>query len=433
MAHTKSPSVDRRVQKERRRSGTQTSSKSLCALFDFRTLSLDSVYLSERGIARQTSKFPDRAVSRMAVQNYINGSDTRPTTKITTIIVISRGVMSKLVTARIPCCNGKEALYLQKVRDRDTGEFYIEVLERPPKYANKLKVTKRKPGKVDLTHDHRFRWPALGMTVAVVYSVFAAPRKPIINELLYHAHGAPVNDLCLRDQGAADQTLGSPTNRKCKMPLAMDCESLYTADPRYAMKRHKFINKDTFSTMKELKRRKSSSIQTGRTMRNGVSAQKEGTRTMSRDSISRDTRRRNTTHSNVVAQEGISREQRMGRKTRRERKWTGQPLHIDCRGAHDLASAVTERGDRAVVAVAEGTKRRKSRPRRVQQRVCGDGLDEEPRSRPVLDLCHSRSVSISSASAFSSISSSSSCESPSVVFAASLSAPLTPLIDMTEP
>merc|ERR1719361_1327571 len=213
MAHTKNPTDGRRDQQERRRprGGAEKrskSSKSMCAIFNFRTLALDSAYLSERGIARQSAKSPDQVVSNMAVQDYINGSAMTPTTKITSIIAFSRGTMSRLVTARVPTCGGHEALYLQKVRDKETNEFYIELLEHQPKFANKIKVIKRKPGQKDLSNHYRFRWPSLGMTVAILYSVFAAPRRPIINEVLFHPHGVPVNDMVLKDRQSAEQNLG---------------------------------------------------------------------------------------------------------------------------------------------------------------------------------------------------------------------------------
>jgi len=426
MAHTKNPSDGGRDQKERRRSrdgaGKRSkSSKTMCAIFNFRTLALDSAYLSERAIARQSAKSTDQVVTNKAVQDYTNGTSTKPTTKITTILAFSRSTMSRLVTARVPTCGGREALYLQKVRDRETSEFYIELLEKRPKFANKIKVIKRKAGQKDLVNHYRFRWPSLGMTVVMLFSVFPEPRKPIVNEVVFHPHGVPVNDMVQRERESAEQTLGSPTGKKCEMPRAKHCEFVneYSADPKSAMKRHRFMNKDTFLTMKEWKERKKSMANGGK--KTSRRKKNRNSSTVSEQEGSRTVPRRNGDGKKPKTS-------RTGRKSRREQKWTGAPI---------------QKAQRSAAEGAEGTKRRRSRPRKVQQRVCGDNLDDESTTSgargsytqtkgvelalDALEMVHSRSVSMSSAS------SSSPSASPSLLFHGSLRAPLTPLVDVAEP
>merc|ERR1719242_543232 len=231
--------------------------------------------------------------------------------------------------------------------------------------------------------------------------------------------------MVMKARESAGQNLG-----RCQMPRAKHCEFVneFTADPKRRMKRHRFMNEDTFATMDELKQKRKSrpnhSKQKGNGNKTSRRKKDKNSSTVAAEEGSRTVARRR----NGDGKRSNPRTPRMGRKSRREQKYTGPPLQ-------------RERGNAADGAA--GTKRRRSRPRRVQQRVCGDNLDDESMSTSntqsrgrelglsILDLNHSRSMSMSSVSSSSSIPSPST--SPSMRFVASLRAPLTPLVDVAEP
>jgi len=175
-----------------------TEPRSLCAIFDFETFILDSAWLTDRQLLEKREKFPDLAITNMAVQEYTN---KRVHTTITLIVLPPR-IISLLTTARIPCLGKKKSIFISKYKHPTDGYHYVKLSTQKPdksgactssmssKYESKYNQKAMTSNKS--RSDDGIQCNVNGMVFAIIFTTFPATKRFITNGVYYHGHGTAV-------------------------------------------------------------------------------------------------------------------------------------------------------------------------------------------------------------------------------------------------
>ena len=233
-------------------SATPNNSKSLCAVFDPKHMWLDSHRFSKGQIAKRRALHPNQLIATKSIQEWRNGNDSESATKSISILVIPQERINKIRTARIRCCGGKIDLYLQKVVDHVDRSRYLVIQRTPPKYINKVAKRKRKNGQRTLQSSNCIEWPANGLVLAVICSIYddGHVQTAAIEHVLTQSFGSPVNDMCLRDGVMGDLSATE-----------------FTSVPRREMKAMVTTNGCTMMTPDEIKERRKAKRRTKKQQR----------------------------------------------------------------------------------------------------------------------------------------------------------------------
>ncbi len=222
---------------KRSRSGGQSSTlsgRSLVAIFNFQTEELEFAMKHPRAIEKLKAENVDRAVSTLAVRDWTNGSATKPTTKIVSLIVLTKEWLANVVTARIPCGRGGCSLFIQKLRDTKSGLYHMQISESRPENAGQLKL-------VEWSTERDWAADADGMVMAAIFSVSADYTSPHLERLISRR----------AFWWECEEVIGHGPSA----PALSDKDTLWLQQPKY-LERIKCINEDTFTPLKVFRERK---------------------------------------------------------------------------------------------------------------------------------------------------------------------------------
>ena len=200
------------------------STQSLCALFNFKTFALDSAMLSANDASQRRCETPGTAVSSFAFQEFTDVS-ARVTVSV---VLFSASDLKRLTTARLPCLGGSEAVFMQKLKDRESGELWMDISRQPPKHERNVRSIRMNAQRWN--EPNRARWAPNGMALVIRWITVAVAkgtdtvytRTP--SDIYFHGHGAPV---C---------TPKTPST----VPSLSLCDGMgFVADSGSALKRHR--------------------------------------------------------------------------------------------------------------------------------------------------------------------------------------------------
>lgn len=201
------------------------STQSLCALFNFKTFALDSAMLSANDASQRRCETPGTAVSSFAFQEFTDVS-ARVTVSV---VLFSASDLKRLTTARLPCLGGAEAVFMQKLKDRESGELWMDISRKPPKHERKVRIIRMNAQR---QRANRARWAPNGMALVIRWSTVAVAKGTAkgtvytrtLSDIYFHGHGAPV---C---------TPKTPST----VPSLSLCDGMgFVADSVSALKRHR--------------------------------------------------------------------------------------------------------------------------------------------------------------------------------------------------
>merc|ERR1719206_439453 len=185
--------------------------------------------------------------------------------------------MKRLTTAQLPCLGGAEVLYMQKLKDRESGQLWMDISRTQPKHDNKVRSIRMNGA--SSTAKKRVQWAPSGMVMVVLWSTLRERDGHFVSDIYFHGHGAPVCTPQTKTLSLSLPSLPQLQRVNSKEALETMPRSLvrcagneFMADTDNAMKRHR---SSRGRDIRDIKRTSSRSKSDGLSLMRRAEAKKE--------------------------------------------------------------------------------------------------------------------------------------------------------------